>query len=56
MPSKKTQKKSEYEVTPTGRLTINDFARLTGAKPGDFFILERPRRGSKAWRVIPAPQ
>jgi len=55
-PQKKAEKKSEYEVTPTGRLTINDFAEITGFKPGQFFVLEKPRGRSNAWRVVPADQ
>ena len=42
-----------YEVTPTGRLTIPEFAELTGAKTGDRFVVESPRGRSKAWRVLP---
>jgi predicted transcriptional regulator len=50
---KKADEKSEYEVTRTGRLTINDFAQITGAAPGEIFVLEKPRGRSKAWRVVP---
>ena len=50
---KKADKKSEYEVTRTGRLTINDFAELTGFKPGQVFVLEKPRGRSNAWRIVP---
>ncbi len=42
-----------YKVTNTGRLTISDFAAITGAKPGDTFVLEPPRGRSKAWRLVP---
>jgi hypothetical protein len=52
-PQRKADKKSEYEVTRTGRLTINDFTQKTGFKPGQVFMLEKPRGRSKAWRVVP---
>jgi hypothetical protein len=42
-----------YEVTSTGRLTITDFAELTGAKTDATFALERPRGKSNAWRLVP---
>ena len=49
----KVEKKSVYSVTSSGRLTVTDFATLTGAKPGDKFMLEKPRGRSKAWRLVP---
>ena len=52
-PQKKADKRSEYEITRTGRLTINDFAEITGHKPGEIFVLEKPRGRSNAWRVVP---
>ncbi len=55
-PKKKADKKSEYEVTRTGRLTINDFTEKTGFKPGETFAVEKPRGRSKAWRVVPVSQ
>jgi len=42
-----------YEVTSTGRLTITDFAELTGAKTAATFALEKPRGKSSAWRLVP---
>lgn len=48
------QKKSIYEVTATGRLTINDFSDLTGSDTGGKFTLEKPRGRSNAWRLVPA--
>jgi hypothetical protein len=51
---KKADKKTVYEITRTGRLTINDFAQVTGFKPGQTFTLEKPRGRSKSWRVVPA--
>jgi hypothetical protein len=51
---KKTAAKPKgYEVTGKGRLTITDFAKATGAKPGAKFALENPRGKSKAWRLVP---
>lgn len=50
---KKADKEMAYEVTRTGRLTINDFAQVTGYKPGEIFALEKPRGRSNAWRVVP---
>ena len=47
------EKKTIYQVTATGRLTISDFTELTGAKEGESFYLERPRGRSKAWRLLP---
>ncbi|MCA1905000.1 MAG: hypothetical protein LDL11_00205 [Desulfarculus sp.] len=49
----KVEKKSVYQVTTTGRLTISDFSELTGAKEGDSYYLEKPRGRSKAWRLLP---
>jgi hypothetical protein len=51
---KTTEKKSVYQVTTTGRLTISDFTELTGAKEGESFVLESPRGRSKAWRLVAA--
>jgi hypothetical protein len=51
-PQKKADRISEYMVTRTGRLTINDFTEKTGFKPGQTFILEKPRGRSKAWRLV----
>ena len=51
---KNDDKKNVYEVTRTGRLTINDFAPVTGSKPGDIFSLEKPRGRSRVWRIVPA--
>jgi len=55
-PQKKVDKQNLYEVTRTGRLTINDFAQITGHKPGEIFMLEGPRGRSNAWRVVPVPK
>ena len=43
-----------YEVTSKGRLTITDFASMTGVQTGAKFSLEKPRGKSKAWRLVPA--
>jgi predicted transcriptional regulator len=51
---KKAKKQVYYEVTQTGRLTISDFEKVTGAEPGSKFVLEKPRGRSKAWRIMPA--
>lgn len=50
---KAAEKKTPYQVTATGRLTISDFSELTGAKEGETFVLESPRGRSKAWRLVP---
>jgi hydrogenase maturation factor len=50
---KKKKDKPVYEVTPTGRLTITDFAERVGARPGDRFVLQKPRGSSPAWLVAP---
>jgi hypothetical protein len=42
-----------YQVTAKGRLTLSDFAEISGFKPGDKFTLEKPRGRSKAWRLVP---
>lgn len=42
-----------YTVTSTGRLTVSDFSKITGADAGDTFVLERPRGRSQAWRLVP---
>lgn len=47
------EKKTIYQVTTTGRLTISDFSELTGAKESESFYLEKPRGRSKAWRLLP---
>lgn len=51
---KKVEKAKIYEVTDTGRLSITDFAEMTGATTGAKFKLEKPRGRSKAWRLVPA--
>jgi hypothetical protein len=45
---------NKYEITKTGRLTLADFAEVTGFSSGDKFTLEKPRGRSKAWRIVPA--
>ncbi len=47
------EKKTIYQVTTTGRLTISDFSEITGAKEGESYYLEKPRGRSKAWRLLP---
>ncbi|MCA1987750.1 MAG: hypothetical protein LDL07_01210 [Desulfarculus sp.] len=47
------EKKTIYQVTTTGRLTISDFSEMTGAKEGESYYLEKPRGRSKAWRLLP---
>ena len=42
-----------YAVTGKGRLTITDFAAMTGAASGAQFTLEKPRGRSKSWRLVP---
>ncbi len=49
---KTPEKKTTYQVTATGRLTISDFSELTGAKEGETYVLESPRGRSKAWRLV----
>jgi hypothetical protein len=46
-------KSKGYEVSSTGRLTITDFTKLTGAKTAATFALEKPRGKSNAWRLVP---
>ncbi len=50
---KAVEKKTVYQVTATGRLTVSDFSALTSAKEGESFVLESPRGRSKAWRLVP---
>lgn len=52
---KPTEKKTVYQVTATGRLTVSDFSDLTGAKEGDNYVLEKPRGRSKSWRLVAVP-
>jgi hypothetical protein len=51
--AKESEKMVGYQVTATGRLTITDFAEITGAQGGDSFGLMRPRGRSNAWRLVP---
>jgi hypothetical protein len=46
-------RRSTYEVTPKGRLTISNLSDEPGFKPGDRFTLEKPRGRSNAWRLVP---
>ncbi len=50
----KASKKRVYEVTSTGRLTISDFAELTGQGTGTSFVLQRPKGRIRTWRLAPS--
>lgn len=51
--AKATAENKIYEVTQKGRLSITDFAELTGYGAGAKFSLEKPRGKSMAWRLVP---
>ncbi|MCF8044105.1 MAG: hypothetical protein K9L19_18350 [Desulfarculaceae bacterium] len=51
--NKKKVKSVVYEVTPKGRLSLNDFTDKTGFQAGANFTLEKPRGRSNAWRLVP---
>ncbi len=51
--AKSADKPRLYEVTKGGRLTLSDFAQITGYKSGNKFTLQKPRGRSKAWRIVP---